>query len=487
MMGAHLPVLPTLLALAGALLVPIAALAGKRAGEGVAVAAAGAAGLAALAGVAEVAGGGVRRYAVGGWPAPWGIELVLDPLSAFTSAAIACVAAVALAGAGPAARAAFGGAAPRFYALALVVLTGLLGITVSGDLFNVFVFLEISSIAGYALVASGAAPALAAGFRYLVLGTVGASFYLFGVGLLYALTGTLNMGDLAARLPAVSASPLFAGGVGFIVVGLAIKIALFPLHGWLPDAYTHAPPPVAALLPAVATKAPAYALARTLLYVIRPDELPVATALAWAGAGAVVAGGLLAVRQTDARRLLAYSSVSQMGYIVLGVGLANGAALTGAYLHILNHAVMKASLFIALGALLLDARGPSLSALSLASRRPLIGGCMVVAALSMVGVPPAAGFFSKWYLLQGAIEAGQPVLVAAILLGSLLAAVYMYRLTEAVWFGPADARAAGGRAEAAPAVLAALLVLAVATLGVGLGNAVLVDRLLAPAAAATAR
>ena len=486
-MRAHLPILPVLLTLAGALLVPIVALASRRAAGAVAAAAAIAAAIAALAGVAEVAGGGGLRYAVGGWAAPWGIELVLDPLSAFTSAAIAGVAAVSLAAAGPGARAAFEGTTPRFYALALVVVTGLLGITISGDLFNVFVFLEIAAIASYALVASGAPPSLAAGFRYLMLGTVGASFYLLGVGLLYALTGTLNMADLADRVPALSASPLFAGGVTFIVVGLAIKVALFPLHGWLPDAYTHAPPPVAALLPAVATKAPAYALARTLLYVLRPDELAVTTVLAWAGGAGVVVGGLFALRQTDARRLLAYSSVSQMGYIVLGLGLANSAALTGAYLHVLNHAVMKSSLFMALGALLLSARGPSLTALAQLAPRPLIGTCMVVAALSMVGVPPAGGFFSKWYLLQGAIEAGQPVLVAAILLGSLLAAVYMYRLTEAVWLTPADAGGVPRPREAPAVVVAALLVLAVATLGVGLANEVIVQRLVAPAAAAAAR
>jgi multicomponent Na+:H+ antiporter subunit D len=484
---AHLPILPVLLTLAGALLVPIVALASRRAAGAVAAGAAIAAAIAALAGVAEVAGGGGLRYAVGGWAAPWGIELVLDPLSAFTSAAIAGVAAVSLAAAGPGARAAFEGTTPRFYALALVVVTGLLGITISGDLFNVFVFLEIAAIASYALVASGAPPSLAAGFRYLMLGTVGASFYLLGVGLLYALTGTLNMADLADRVPALSASPLFAGGVTFIVVGLAIKVALFPLHGWLPDAYTHAPPPVAALLAAVATKAPAYALARTLLYVLRPDELPVTTVLAWAGGAGVVVGGLFALRQTDARRLLAYSSVSQMGYIVLGLGLANSAALTGAYLHVLNHALMKSSLFMALGALLLSARGPSLAALAQLAPRPLIGTCMVVAALSMVGVPPAGGFFSKWYLLQGAIEAGQPVLVAAILLGSLLAAVYMYRLTEAVWLTPADAGGVPRPREAPAVVVAALLVLAVATLGVGLANEVIVQRLVAPAAAAAAR
>jgi multicomponent Na+:H+ antiporter subunit D len=172
---------------------------------------------------------------------------------------------------------------------------------------------------------------------------------------------------------------------------------------------------------------------------------------------------------------------------VLGLGLANSSALTGAYLHILNHAVMKSSLFMAVGALMLSARGPSLGALAQLAPRPLIGACMVVAALSMVGVPPAGGFFSKWYLLQGAIEAGQPVLVAAILLGSLLAAVYMYRLTEAVWLTAGDEGSPPRQREAPPVVLAALLVLALATLGIGLTNEVIVERLLAPAAAAVAR
>jgi multicomponent Na+:H+ antiporter subunit D len=373
----------------------------------------------------------------------------------------------------------YGRSSATFYALALVALAGFLGIVASGDLFNVFVFLEIAAIASYALVASAGGPGLLAAFRYLVLGTVGASFYLLGVGFLYALTGSLNMADLAARLPALSGSPLFAAGVAFVVVGLAIKMGLFPLHGWLPDAYTHAPPPVASLLAAVATKAAAYALARTVLYVMRPGELGVATALAWAGAASIIAGGVLAVRQTDARRLLAYSSVSQMGYIALGLGLANAPALAGAYLHVLNHALMKGALFLGVGALALQGRGPALSTLRFGSRASVVGVTMVVAALSMVGVPPAGGFFSKWYLLQGAVDATQPGLVAVILVGSVLAVAYGYRLTEAVWFPPADATPGP---EISRGVRLGLVALAAAIVIVGLGSGVIVERLLLPAA-----
>lgn len=480
-MREHLPILPVLLTLTGALVVPIVALISRRAAWPLALAASGAATLAALGGVVEVLGHGTRRYPVGGWAPPWGIEVVLDPLSAFTAVVVAGVGTLALVTSGPGAALVYPRGTPGFYALALVALTGFLGMIASGDLFNIFVFLEIAAISSYALVASGGGPALAAAFRYVVLGTVGASFYLLGVGFLYALTGTLNMADLAQRLPAQAGSPLFVGGALFITVGLALKMGLFPLHGWLPDAYTYAPAPVAALLPAVATKAAAYALARILLYVVRPSELPVTAMLAWAGGASIIVGGVLALRQQDARRLLAYSSVSQMGYVALGLGLANPAALAGAYLHILNHAMMKAVLFIGVGTMVLRGRGPGLATLGLGREMPVTGTCMVVAALSMVGVPPAGGFFSKWYLLQGAIEARQPALVVAILVGSLLALVYMYRLTEAVWFG--ESSRGGTSAEAPLAVLIGLVALAVAIIAAGLGNSAIVTRLLAPAAA----
>ncbi len=479
MMRAHLPILPVLVPLAASLLVPIVALAARPAAAALAGGAGALTAAAALAGLMDVAVRGPQRYAVGGWPPPWGIEVVLDPLSAFTASAVSCVAAVTLATCGGSVRAVYGRGAPAFYALALLVLTGLVGIIVSGDLFNIFVFLEVAAIASYALVASGGGPALAAAFRYVLLGTVGASFYLLGVGFLYALTGTLNMADLAHRLPAVSGSPLFAGGVVFVFVGLAIKMGLFPLHAWLPDAYARAPAPVAAFIAPIGTKAAAYVLARALLHVLRPGDLGVHTVLAWMGALAIVAGGVLALRQADARRLLAYSSVSQMGYIVLGLGVANGAALAGAYLHILNHTIMKAALFIAVGAV--AARGHGVAVGALERGMPVTATCAVVAALSLVGVPPAGGFFSKWYLLQGAIEAGQPGLVTAILLGSLLGAVYMYRLTERVWF-PHSPR---GRAptEAPRMVLAGLALLAAAVVAVGLGNAVVVGAVLGPAVA----
>ena len=479
-MRAHLPILALVISLAGALVIPVVALVSRRAAWPLAVATGLGAAWAAVAAVADVVAHGSRDYAVGGWPPPWGIEVVLDPLSAWSAAAVAGVASMALLASGPSVDRREGDGAAAFYALALVALTGFLGIIASGDMFNVFVFLEIAAIASYALVASAGGASLAAAFRYIVLGTVGASFYLLGVGLLYALTGTLNMADLAARLPDDAGSPLFVGGVVFVVIGLTVKMGLFPLHGWLPDAYTHAPSAVTSLLGGVATKAAAYALARMLWYVLRPHALPVTTVLAWAGAAAVIVGGVLALRQTDARRLLAYSSVSQLGYIALGIGLGNAVGLAGAYLHILNHAVMKSMLFMAVGAALYRGGRPLLTTLGLGRSMPVTAACAVVAALSLVGLPPTGGFFSKWYLLQGALEARQPAFVAVILAGSLLAVGYMYRFTEAIWVG---AVVEGAPADAPPSVRVGLVALALVTVAVGLASGVLMRTVLLPATA----
>jgi multicomponent Na+:H+ antiporter subunit D len=484
-MRAHLPILPVLVPLLGGMLQPVIGYAGARAAFPLALATAAATLLAAGSGALEAIETGARRYFVGSWEPPWGIEVVLDPLSAFTATLVAAVATLALLGGKALVERAAGREAPAHYALALLFLAGLEGMVVSGDLFNVFVFLEVASISAYALVASGGGPALAAAFRYLLLGTVGASFYLLGVGCLYAATGTLNMADVAARAPAVSGSPLLAGGIAFLVAGLGVKMALFPLHTWLPETYGRASAPVVLLLAPIGTKAAAYVLARVLLYVVHPESSLPTQLLAWVGALAIVYGGARAIAETDARRLLAWSSVSQLGYVALGLGLASAPGLVGAYLQLAADALAKGVLFAALGVTALAGASPALARLRQGRALPIAFACSVVAALSLVGVPPTAGFFAKWYLLQGAVAAGEPALAAVVVGGGLLAIAYTYRFASAL--------RGGERGEAQPApeapveLLAALVALALLVVAVGTLSAPLVERLLVPAAAGALR
>ncbi len=495
----HLPVLLVVVPLLAAILTPLVAAAAPRAVRGLTAGTAVATALLALAGAARVLEAGTQRYHVGGWAPPWGIELVLDPLGAFVAVVVTGVTACGLVYAA-------GFDDPRLAdrqgataALLLLVLAGLTGMVVAGDLFNLFVFLEVASLASYAVIAVAGGPALLAAFRYVVLGSLGASLYLLGVAYLYFLTGTLNVADLAERVPGADAPRLVATAAGLMAIGLGIKMGVFPLHGWLPDVYTHAPAPVAALLAPVAGKVAAYALARVLFSVLGAgivvDRSFLALALAWLGAASILAGGVLALRQTDLRRLLAYSSVSQMGYIVLGLGLADATSLAGAYLHVLNHALMKACLFFVAGAAALRLGGARLADLRTMHRRmPLTTLCLVVAALSMIGVPPAGGFFSKWYLLLGALGQERWALAAVILAGGLLAVAYMFRVLEHACLEPrADEdhhppAPRGGRwAEAGPAMLAPMLLLSAGIVAAGLGNAWIVSAVLLPGVAVGGR
>jgi multicomponent Na+:H+ antiporter subunit D len=303
----------------------------------------------------RVQASGVLSYAIGGWAAPWGIEYRLDAASALVQLLVAAIAAVVLPYAGRSVAQEIDPARQGgFYAALLLLIAGLLGITATGDAFNVFVFLEISSLSSYTLIAMGRdRRALTAAFRYLIMGTIGATFYLIGVGLLYAMTGTLNMADLAERLPAVADTRTVHTAVAFIVVGLCLKIALFPLHLWLPNAYAYAPSAVAALIAATSTKVAVYVLIRFVYTVLGVDfafgELSLAAVLIGLAVLGMLTASAVAVTQPDARRMLAYSSVAQVGYMVLGLSLASVAGLTAALLHMMNHAVMKGALFMALG------------------------------------------------------------------------------------------------------------------------------------------
>jgi len=378
------------------------------------------------------------RYAFGNWPPPIGIEFRVDAINGFIGLLVSLMAAVIL----PWARISVNQEIPErqglFYALFLLAFSGLMGITMTGDAFNLFVFLEISSLSTYALVAMGrpkTAPLSA--FRYLIMGTLGATFYLIGVGLLYIMTGTLNMADLAERLPAVADTRAVQAGFAFIVVGIGVKLALFPLHRWLPGAYANAPSAITVFLSSTATKVAVYALLRlvfTVFGVSFATAMPYAEVFFILGLFGILFASLWAIEQDNLKRLLAYSSVAQIGYIILGISLLSVSGLASALVHLFNHAIIKAALFMCVCTVIYRTGSARLSAFQgLGRQMPLTMIAFVLAGLGLIGVPLTAGFISKWMLIQAAIEQDLWLAVIVILAGSLMAVIYIGKVAEAAW------------------------------------------------------
>ncbi|WP_423821259.1 monovalent cation/H+ antiporter subunit D family protein [Salinisphaera sp. SPP-AMP-43] len=416
----------------------------------------------ALAGLlyAQVWMNGPISYAVGGWQPPFGIELAIDSLNALILLLVSGMGALT----GLYARRSFAAEidAERVYlvyALMLACQAGLLGMTVTGDAFNLFVFLEISSLSSYALIAMGPKRrALLSSFQYLIMGTVGGTFLLIGIGLVYMMTGTLNMADLAARLPAVFDTRTAQAALAFVVVGLSLKAALFPAHIWLPNAYTYAPSAVSVFIASTSTKVAVYALIRFLFTVFGVGyafgELPLGEILLLLSAIAMIAASVTAIFQTDVKRLLAWSSVAQMGYIVTGFALASAAGLSAALIHIVNHGLIKGALFMAVGAMAWRTRATSINDLAgLGRSMPLTSAAFVVGGLSLIGVPATAGFISKWALMAALIEAGHYALMALVLIASLLAVVYVAKVVEALYFRPREAEAPNHSGGEAPVIM----------------------------------
>jgi multicomponent Na+:H+ antiporter subunit D len=389
----------------------------------------------------QVSLGEVPRYALGNWPAPGGIEYVIDPANTPVLVLVSLIALVVAVYAGPSVeREIEARRIPFFYACMCLCLAGMLGVAATGDAFNAFVFLEIMSLSSYALIAMGRRRrALLAAFRYLIIGTIGATFLLIGIGFAYAVTGTLNMADLAQRLPDVYGNRALTAAVAFVVVGLGVKMAAFPLHSWLPGAYGEAPSAVSTLLAGVSTKVALYAFARFTFTVFGGalvfGILPVGLIGLVVASAAMLVASAVACFQRDLKYLLGWSSVAQVGYIIAGFSLATPDGISAGYLHMINHAVTKAALFAAAGVLLARLGSVDLAALSgLGRRMPWTFAGILLAGLGLVGLPPTAGFVSKWALAQALLERGQWFVLAAVLVSSLLAAVYVGRIVEIAWF-----------------------------------------------------
>ncbi len=381
-------------------------------------------------------------HELGGFSQPMGIELVADT---FSTLIVLLVAGTAL---GVLAYTRVGG--PRgntFYSGYLLLVGGLLGLSMTGDVFNMFVFLEIVGLGTYALISSGDGPESAfAALKYLIIGTVGASIYLIGVGFLFMATGHLNMHALGGEIPGLEGQnlQLARAGFAFIFVGFAIKVAQWPLHSWQPDAYQHAPDGVTPLIAALVSTVSAYALGRLMFTVFGGDFIaatPYAAAVVvTVGAVSVIAGSTLAVIQTDVKRMLAYSSVSQFGLIVAAYGLLTETALLGAVIHLIGHGLMKAGLFLAVGVIALGYGARTVDAYAgLAQHRPYVAGSMAVLLIALVGIPPSIGFIGKWYIAVGAIEAQSWLVAGVIFLSTMLTLAYVARLLERMYFTPRSA------------------------------------------------
>ena len=379
-------------------------------------------------------------YRIGGWDAPWGIEYRLDSVGAFVVVIVAAIGAVVL----PYARHSVAAEIPPerhylFYAMVLLCLAGLLGITVTGDAFNLFVFLEISSLSTYVLISLGRdRRALTAAYRYLIMGTLGATFYIIGVGLMYQMTGSLNIADLATIMPAVADTRTILAALAFLTVGISLKMALFPLHAWLPNAYTFAPSAVTVFIAATATKVSVYVLLRIIFTVFGQVDVfatfPIQPVLMVMALAAMFLASLSAIWQENVKRMMAYSSVAQIGYMVLGLAIATESGLTGSIVHLFNHALMKGTAFMAIGAIIFATGAVTLKDMEgIGKRMPLTMGAFVVAGLGLIGVPLTAGFVSKWQLVSAALEADMWPLAALIVLSSLLAIIYVWRIFEVAY------------------------------------------------------
>ncbi len=384
-------------------------------------------------------------YQLGGWPAPWGIELVAGSLGVFFLLVVGVSVPVLLFAQGNlAAEVGDAERVTRFYVLYLLLVGAMAGMAVTNDMFNVYVLVEVATLSCCGLVSARRHPRAAeAAFTYLILATLGSALVLGGIGLIYLITGHLNMGFAAQELSRVwLARPhVVLMAVSLIVVGFGVKAALFPLHVWLPDAHSTAPSPASAILSGLAVKGYLICLVKFLYGVFGPtllQEFAVHRILTLLGGVGIITGSILALTQEELKRRLAYSTVAQVGYLILGFGLLNVTGLAGALFYLASHAVIKATLFLAAGAMLAATGKRNVRDLAGVGRKmPITMAAFTIGSLGLIGLPLFSGFIGKWYLLLGSWEAGLILPAVAILAGSVLCAAYLLPVIRAAYFAPA--------------------------------------------------
>ena len=432
-------------------------------------------------------------YKMGKWPPPFGINLVLDPMSAIMVLIISGVSfAVILYSISYMTKFT---SKPYYYSLLMLMIAGMNGVVLTGDLFNMYVFLEVGAIASYGLVAFGTEhEELEASFKYLVLGSLGSGFIIFGIALVYSKTGTLNMADMARIISAAGMDRLLVFASALFLTGFGLKAAMVPFHAWLPDAHPSAPAPISAMLSGLLIKAlGVYAIMRLFYHVfgLTPGS-EYSYILMALGLLSMVVGGILAIGQWDFKRLLAYSSISQMGYVMLGIGLATPLGLLGGLFHLLNHSAFKSLLFLCSGSVEQGTGSRQLSDLGgLCRKMPITSATCSVASLSISGVPPFNGFWSKLIIIiaavqaafttvPGAVQAGYIVIAAVAVLVSFLTLVSFVKVQKYTFFGALPLRLSGVR-ESSAVMCIAMIMLAIACIGLGILSPFVLNGLVAPA------
>jgi multicomponent Na+:H+ antiporter subunit D len=397
--------------------------------------------------LAVLAVGQTDVYKVGTWPIPLGINLVLDGLSSLMLLTVSVVSFAAML---------FSvkymeqyTAKPKFLSLFLLMVAGMNGVILSGDIFNLFVFLEIASIASYALVGFGCEhEELEASFKYMVLGSVASMFVLMGVALVYGNTGSLNMAYISRAIAAAPNNLGLTFALALFIAGFGLKAALVPFHAWLPDAHPSAPAPISAMLSGVLIKAlGVYAMAR-IVFNVFGASLESGWILLALGIVSMVVGALLAIGQWDFKRLLAYSSISQIGYVVMGIGLGAlllaqnqptpwaALAILGGLFHLANHAVYKSLLFLTSGSIEMATGTRQLKEMGgLAEVMPVTRATCTVASASIAGIPPFSGFWSKLILVIAAVKAGFFWLAAIIVIVSVMTIIMYLKVQRYAFLG----------------------------------------------------
>ena len=325
----------------------------------------------------------------------------------------------------------------KFYTLFMLMVAGMNGVLISGDLFNMYVALEIAAMAGYSLVAFGTdAEELEASFKYAVMGAVGSSFMLLGIALLYSYTSTLNMADMAGAIAAKGASKIILFVSALFLMGFGLKAALVPFHAWLPDAHSSASTPISAMLSGLLIKVLGiYALSRIFFNIFGMTP-QVSTILIGLAVISMVLAGILAFGQYDIKRLLAYSSISQIGYIALGLGVGTPLAIMGALFHLFNHSISKSLLFLNAGAIESSTGTRDLRQMpGILARSPVIGYTNLIGAMSICGIPPLGGFWSKIIIIFACIQADRPILAFIAIAVSILTLGYYFRAVTPILFG----------------------------------------------------